>query len=172
MVTPAISRTGSPDAATRIERFFTTPGVHPFDEVAWELRSAAIADESGGNVFEQQDVEMPAFWSQTATNVVVSKYFRGPLGTPQRETSVRQLIGRVVDTITGWGVDGGYFLSEEETETFRAELRICCSTRRRASTARSGSTWASKRSRSARPASSSRSKTPWSRSWSGARPKA
>ena len=107
---------------TRIQRYFTKPGVHPFEEVQWERRSAAIADESGGKVFEQDDVEVPAFWSQTATNVVVSKYFRGPLGTPQRERSVKQLISRVVDTITAWGRDGGYFTSEEEALTFAEEL--------------------------------------------------
>ena len=105
-----------------IERYFTTPGRHPFDEVEWELRTASIADESGAAVFEQTDVEIPKSWSQTATNVVVSKYFRGPLNTPQRERSVRQLIGRVVDTITSWGRRGGYFDTDEEAETFAAEL--------------------------------------------------
>ncbi len=114
--------TGLAQEALRPARFFTTPGAHPFDEVAWERRSASIADESGQAVFEQHDVEVPAFWSQTATNVVVSKYFRGPLGTPQRETSARQLISRVVDQIAAWGVDGGYFASGEEAETFAAEL--------------------------------------------------
>jgi ribonucleoside-diphosphate reductase alpha chain len=108
--------------ALKITRYFTKPGVDPYGEVAWERRSASIPDESGNAVFEQHDVEMPAFYSQTATNVVVSKYFRGPLGTPQRETSVRQLIGRVVDTITDWGRRGGYFLSVEEAENFSDEL--------------------------------------------------
>ncbi|MGB2695488.1 MAG: vitamin B12-dependent ribonucleotide reductase [Dehalococcoidia bacterium] len=126
MVTvPATTRTGArtgKDALLRLERFFTKPGVHPFDEVAWEQRSAAITDESGAAVFEQHDVDVPAFWSQTATNVVVSKYFRGPLGTDQRETSAKQMITRVVDTITSWGVDGGYFVSEDEAQTFRMEL--------------------------------------------------
>ena len=106
----------------RIERHFTKPGVDPFDEVAWAVRTATIADESGVAVFEQADVEVPDFWSQTATNVVVSKYFRGPLGTPQRETSARQLIGRVVGTITQWGRDGGYFTSDDEAQTFHDEL--------------------------------------------------
>ena len=110
------------ERALHIERYFTTPGVDPFDEVGWERRTAAIVGDGGETVFEQQDVEMPDFWSQTATNVVVSKYFRGPLNTPERETSVRQLIGRVVDTIAGWGRDGRYFVSEEEAETFSAEL--------------------------------------------------
>ena len=110
------------DPTLRIQRYFTTPGVHPYDEVAWERRSAAIVDGSGKTVFEQRDVEMPDFWSQTATNVVVSKYFRGPQDTPERETSARQLISRIVDTITGWGRDGGYFASEDEARTFSDEL--------------------------------------------------
>jgi ribonucleoside-diphosphate reductase alpha chain len=105
-----------------VERYFTKPGVHPFDEVEWELRTASITDESGAAVFEQREVEIPKFWSQTATNVVVSKYFRGPLNTPQRERSVRQLIGRVVDTITQWGRQGGYFDTDEDADTFAAEL--------------------------------------------------
>jgi len=105
-----------------LERFFTRAGVDPLDEVEWELRSAVISGEDGRVVFEQKDVEVPRFWSQTATNVVVSKYFRGPLGTPRRETSVRQLILRVVDTISGWGEAQGYFATADARETFRAEL--------------------------------------------------
>ena len=105
-----------------IERFFTKPGVDVYDTCEWEMRSAAISNESGGIVFEQKDVEMPKSWSQMATNVVVSKYFRGHIGTPDRETSVRQLIGRVVRTITGWGREGGYFASEADGDTFRDEL--------------------------------------------------
>ena len=116
------TRAALEERALRIERHFTTRGVDPFDEVAWGRRTASIADESGEMVFEQQDVEIPDFWSQTATNVVVSKYFRGPLGTPERETSARQLITRVVGTITGWGEKGGYFTSEEESQTFADEL--------------------------------------------------
>ncbi len=110
------------DRYLRTQRYFTKPDVHPYDEVTWESRTASIAEASGEAVFEQHDVEVPAFWSQTATNVVASKYFRGPLGTPERERSVKQLIGRVVDTITGWGSDGAYFASDEEAETFAAEL--------------------------------------------------
>jgi ribonucleoside-diphosphate reductase alpha chain len=105
-----------------IERFFTKAGIDVYDTCEWEMRSSAISNESGGIVFEQKDVEMPKFWSQMATNVVVSKYFRGHLGTPDRETSVRQLIGRVVRTITGWGREGGYFASEGDGDTFRDEL--------------------------------------------------
>src|SRR5580693_6482026 len=85
------------------ERFFTTPGVEPFDAVDWELRDALITNEKGETVFEQRGVEVPKSWSQTATNVVVSKYFRGQLDSPQRERSVRQLISRVADTIAAWG---------------------------------------------------------------------
>jgi ribonucleoside-diphosphate reductase alpha chain len=105
------------------ERYYTTPGVDPFDTVEWELRNAVISNEKGEKVFEQKDVEMPKFWSQTATNVVVSKYFRGQIDTPERERSVRQLIGRVVDTIAAWGRADGYFASEEDAQTFHAELK-------------------------------------------------
>ncbi|MGH0038361.1 MAG: vitamin B12-dependent ribonucleotide reductase [Myxococcota bacterium] len=106
----------------RFGRHFTKPGESPFDGVEWEIRSAKIANESGETVFEQTDVEMPRAWSQLATNVVVSKYFRGHVGTPQRERSVRQLIGRVVDRIHGWGSEHGYFRTEADGETFRDEL--------------------------------------------------
>ncbi len=105
-----------------VTRRFTREGVHPFDEVAWEKRSALIGNERGETVFEQQDVEIPASWSQMATNVVVSKYFRGPLGTPRRETSVRQVISRVCDTIANWGREGGYFASEQDAQAFQDEL--------------------------------------------------
>ena len=105
-----------------LERFFTSPGVDPFSEVEWDLRSAVISGEDGRIVFEQKDVEVPRAWSQTATNVVVSKYFRGQIGTPKRETSVRQLISRVADTIAGWGEKQAYFVSVEARETFHAEL--------------------------------------------------
>jgi len=106
----------------RLERRFTKPGVHPYDEVSWEQRTASIANEKGELVFEQKDCEIPAFWSQMATNVVVSKYFRGPMGTPRRETSVRQVISRVVDTITGWGREGGYFATPADADAFSDEL--------------------------------------------------
>ena len=108
--------------AFTVERFFTRSGEDPYDDIQWELRSASITDETGTAVFEQTDVEIPAAWSQTATNVVVSKYFRGPLGSDSRERSVRQMIGRVAKTITGWGVKDGYFESEEEAQTFHDEL--------------------------------------------------
>ena len=105
-----------------IDRYFTKAGVDVYDTCEWEMRSAIITNERGEAVFEQKDVEMPKFWSQMATNVVVSKYFRGHIGTPDRETSVRQLIGRVVRTITEWGREGGYFASVEDGDTFRDEL--------------------------------------------------
>jgi len=104
------------------ERRYTTPGVHPFDAVEWERRDAVIGNERGEKIFEQRGVEVPRAWSQTATNVVVSKYFRGQLDTAERETSVRQLVSRVADTVHGWGVEGGYFASDEDAETFHAEL--------------------------------------------------
>ncbi|HYT29361.1 MAG TPA: vitamin B12-dependent ribonucleotide reductase [Actinomycetota bacterium] len=104
-------------------RYFTKEGVHPFDEVAWEVRDAVIPNfKEGGNAFEQRDVEFPTTWSQNATNIVAQKYFRGPLGTPERESSVRQMISRVVDTITGWGVKDGYFATEQDARVFADEL--------------------------------------------------
>jgi ribonucleoside-diphosphate reductase alpha chain len=104
-------------------RFFTLPGVDPFDEVEWEIRSAVIGNEKGKVVFEQRDVEIPQSWSQQATNIVVSKYFRGQLGTAEREHSVKQLIGRVVDTITGWARAQKYFASEDALLSFSHELK-------------------------------------------------
>jgi len=104
-------------------RYFTTEGTHPFDEVDWEIRDAVIPNyKEGGNAFEQRDVEFPASWSQNATNIVAQKYFRGPLGTPQRESSVRQLAGRVVDTITRWGKKNGYFATDGDAQVFAEEL--------------------------------------------------
>jgi len=107
----------------RIERYFTRPGADPFDEIEWEIRSAIITNEKGEIVFEQKEVEVPKFWSQTATNVVASKYFRGTLGTAGRERSVKQLIGRVVRTIGAWGRGQGYFDSESDAQVFEAELK-------------------------------------------------
>ncbi|MGH7898655.1 MAG: vitamin B12-dependent ribonucleotide reductase, partial [Candidatus Binatia bacterium] len=109
-------------AGVRIERFFTRPGADPYASVEWERRSAVITGEKGDVVFEQHDVEIPKKWSQLACNVVVSKYFRGPLATPQRETSVRQLIGRVVNTIRGWGETQRYFSTRDDAEAFADEL--------------------------------------------------
>ena len=107
-----------------IRRHFTIEGVHPYDEVVWEKRDARITNFRDGSVaFEQRDVEVPATWSQNATNIVSQKYFRGPLGSPAREHSVRQVVDRVVDTITAWGERGGYFTDADEAESFRAELQ-------------------------------------------------
>src|SRR5574341_1379640 len=105
-----------------ITRYFSRAGVHPYDEIEWEQRNASIINEKGKVVFEQLNVEIPKAWSQMATPVVVSKYFRGPLGTPQREHSVRQMISRVVDTITGWGRKDGYFATEDDATAFADEL--------------------------------------------------
>jgi len=106
-------------------RYFTAKletGKTPYDEVAWELRTASIGNDKGAVIFEQRDVEVPADWSQTATNIVVSKYFYGKAGAPDRENSVRQLIGRVVDTITDWGVHQRYFRTVQDAANFRDEL--------------------------------------------------
>ena len=103
-------------------RRWTTAGIHPYDEIAWETRTASIGNESGKSVFEQKDVEVPASWSQLATNVVVSKYFRGHVGSPERETSVRQLIGRVTGQIDAWAEQQRYFKSDEDRHAFIAEL--------------------------------------------------
>jgi ribonucleoside-diphosphate reductase alpha chain len=135
---PTSSSSGSLDAPTRsaqkvadtplapgleFSRYFTLPGVDPFDEIEWEIRAAVIGNEKGEVVFEQRDVEIPKDWSQQATNIVVSKYFRGQLGTAERERSVRQLIGRVVDTVTRWAGEQGYFASEDALASFSAELK-------------------------------------------------
>src|SRR5438445_5379256 len=112
----------APGRGLAIERRFTRAGVHPYDEIEWELRDSVIPGE-GGNVFEQKGVEVPKFWSQTATYVVASKYFRGKLGSPQRETSVKQLVDRVVDTIERHGAAEGYFASESDRDALSGELK-------------------------------------------------
>jgi ribonucleoside-diphosphate reductase alpha chain len=125
--TETLARTPAQGPATvpglEYERFFTREGIDPFDEVEWDVRSAVIGNEKGNVVFEQRDVEIPRFWSQQATNIVVSKYFRGTIGTPERERSVKQLIGRVVDTITGWAVKQKYFASEDDLQAFSDDLK-------------------------------------------------
>src|SRR5437763_4723001 len=105
-----------------IRRFFTKPGVSPYDEVEWEKRLAQITDSKGGIIFEQKDVEVPKDWSMTATNIVASKYLHGTIGTPQRETGVRQLIARVAESIRDWGLAQGYFRSPEAGAIFHDEL--------------------------------------------------
>ena len=114
--------TGKGVKGLHFPRRWTRPGVHPYDEIEWEIRTASIGNEKGVSVFEQKGVEVPAFWSQLATNVVVSKYFRGHLNTPERETSVRQLIDRVVNTIAGWAETQHYFATDEDLRAFQAEL--------------------------------------------------
>jgi ribonucleoside-diphosphate reductase alpha chain len=109
------------DASVTPPRVFTIPGHDPFDAVEWELRDALIPGKNGP-AFEQRGVEFPKVWSQTATNIVAQKYFRGRMTSPERERSVRQMVGRVSDTITGWGKQGGYFASDDEADTFHAEL--------------------------------------------------
>jgi ribonucleoside-diphosphate reductase alpha chain len=104
-------------ASLGVRRLFTIPGRDPFAEIEWETRDAFIPGKDKP-VFEQKGVEFPKFWSQTATNIVAQKYFRGRLGSPEREQSVKQMIGRVVTTIGQWGRDGGYFADEEEAITF------------------------------------------------------
>src|SRR6202453_3867304 len=107
--------------ALSIKRLFTNPGVHPFDTVEWELRDARIGH--GDRVaFEQLGVEFPKSWSQNATNIVAQKYFRGQLDSPERESSVKEMISRVAGTITGWGRAGGYFADEDDARTFNHEL--------------------------------------------------
>ena len=116
-----------------LTRQFTSPGIHPYDQVAWERRDARISNWKDSTVaFEQLGVEFPVGWSLNATNIVAQKYFRGTLGTEGREQSLRQVIDRVVDTITTWGVEGGYFVDEAEADTFAAELKYVLVTQRAA----------------------------------------
>ncbi len=119
----ASTGSGSTISGLEFPRYFTTAGVDPFDEVEWELRDAVIGSERGKVVFEQRGVEMPKPWSQQATNIVVSKYFRGHVGSPERERSVKQLIGRVVDTITMWARQQDYFATPEALQAFSDDLK-------------------------------------------------
>src|ERR1019366_2532182 len=111
---PPINKTG-----IVFPRYFTAkldPAKTPYDEVRWETRTASIGNDKGSTIFEQRDVEVPVDWSQTATNIVASKYFHGKLGSPERENSVAQLVERVVNTITGWGLKDGYFKTPADGE--------------------------------------------------------
>src|SRR6266404_2307808 len=110
------------DATLAVRRLFTIEGRDPYDEVEWEIRDAHIPGKDGP-AFEQKDVEFPRFWSQTATNIVAQKYFRGRMASPERERSVRQMIGRIVTTVGTWGRNGGYFASDDEAQTFEDELK-------------------------------------------------
>lgn len=111
-----------PGDGMKFEHYFTKKGIHPFDEIDWELRDATITDANKEVIFEQRDVEVPKSWSQIATNVVVSKYFNGKINTPEREKSAKQLVNRVSRTIADWGIKDGYFASREDGETFYNEL--------------------------------------------------
>jgi ribonucleoside-diphosphate reductase alpha chain len=115
------------NSGVRFTRLFSKLGISPYSEVAWERRTASITDAGGASIFEQKDVEVPADWSMTATNIVASKYLHGHLGTPQgeygtRETGVRQLVSRVAETIRDWGIKGGYFATPEDAAIFHDEL--------------------------------------------------
>ena len=113
----------STSTGLRIERFFTSEGQHPFDDIEWETRTAEIKDFKTGKVsFRQENLKFPKFWSQRATDIVSSKYFRGHLGSPKRENSVQQMIGRIVNTLTSWGEQKGYFASKQDSQTFNHEL--------------------------------------------------
>ncbi len=105
-----------------VERYFTKDGVHPYDAIVWEKRTAAITNEKGKMVFEQRDIDVPASWSQTATNIVAQKYFRGKVGTPERESSMKQLIDRVAKTMANWGRKDGYFQTAKDAQIFEEEL--------------------------------------------------
>ena len=119
---PTTAETRRTERGITFKRLFTKPGTHPFDEIEWELRTASLQNEKGQTIFEQRNVEVPKDWSQTATNIVASKYFHGKLGTPERESSARHLISRVADTVAQWGIEGGYFRSEEDARAFHDEL--------------------------------------------------
>ncbi|MSO44059.1 MAG: vitamin B12-dependent ribonucleotide reductase [Thermoleophilia bacterium] len=120
--TPRTSTSTPTAPSLGLTRHFTTPGTHPYDLIEWERRGAGISSGDGTSVFEQDNIEVPVAWSQLATNVVASKYFRGALGSPEREYSVKQLIDRVVLTIRSWGVEEGYFATDDEAEVFEHEL--------------------------------------------------
>src|ERR1019366_8656379 len=119
---PATTEDVEVRSGLEFHRKFTDGKVSPFDAVEWERRVAQIGNEKGKIIFRQEDVEVPKGWSQTATNIVASKYFHGKLNTPEREGSVRQLIGRVVNAIVGWGEQGGYFANSISRDAFRDEL--------------------------------------------------
>src|SRR3954468_8631905 len=110
------------EAGLAVRRLFTIPGRDPFDEVEWEIRDGHIPGKNGP-AFEQRGVEFPKFWSQTATNIVAQKYFRGRMSSPERESSVKQMVGRIVRTVGTWGREGGYFATEDEAQTFEDELK-------------------------------------------------
>src|SRR5947209_12534872 len=115
---------GSKGKGLHFGRCLPPPGSHAFELLEWDRRTAAITGEKGQVIFEQKDVEVPRSWSQLAINVVAQKYFRGALGSPERETSVKQLIDRVVDTLRSWGLEGGYFASSDDADNWAEDLRF------------------------------------------------
>src|SRR5512141_919099 len=117
-----VNTVSAPERQLGVRRYFTIAGRDPFDEIDWEIRDAFIGGKDKP-VFEQRGVEFPKFWSQTATNIVAQKYFRGRMSSPERESSVKHMIGRIVGTIGTWGREGGYFASEAEAATFEDELK-------------------------------------------------
>src|SRR5450756_2231745 len=117
------ARRSSGKKGVKVERIFTTPGVHPYDEVTWEHRDVVQQNwKTGATIFEQRDVEFPDFWSVNASTIVTTKYFRGAVGTPEREKGLKQLIDRVVLTYVKAGTDNGYFATPEDAELFEHEL--------------------------------------------------
>ncbi len=132
----------------RIPAVLYRPRLHrhatPYDEIQWETRTATIGDHKGSVIFEQRDIEVPVDWSQTATNIVASKYFHGKLGSPERERSVGELVHRVVDTIADWGIKDGYFATAADGENFRNELAHLMLHQKAALIRPSGSTSASR----------------------------
>ena len=119
---PVVPQASDSPSGLTFTRRFSREGVSPYDEVQWEKRTASITDAKGNTIFEQRDVEIPADWSMTATNIVASKYLHGQLGTAGRETGVRQLVSRVAETIRGWGERSGYFASAADAAIFHDEL--------------------------------------------------
>ena len=140
---PLPSRLLTAQSGLTFTRRFSSEGVSPYDEVQWERRTASITDTKGNTIFEQKDVEVPVDWSMTATNIVASKYLHGQMGTPERETGVRQLVGRVAETIRDWGIAGGYFATAARCRHLpRRAGAHAAHPEGRPSTRRSGSTWA------------------------------
>jgi ribonucleoside-diphosphate reductase alpha chain len=127
---PATLSSSQTKGGLTFTRRFSSAGVSPYDEVQWEKRTASITDSKGNSIFEQKDVEVPIDWSMTATNIVASKYLHGQLGTPERETGVRQLVERVAETVRDWGIKGEYFASEEDAAVFYDELAAMLLTQR------------------------------------------
>src|SRR3954447_3849586 len=118
------ARAKNKNARLRIERVYTTPGVHPYDEATWERRDVVMTNWRDGSInFEQRGVEFPSDWSVNAANIVTTKYFRGAVGAANREWSLKQIVDRVVDTYTKAGIDNGYFASDEDAEIFSHELK-------------------------------------------------